>query len=153
VAGDDERIVRLRPPARDPLFDRPVYVISVAAELAAMHPQTLRTYERRGLVTPKRLPNKRRLYSQRDVERLRRIQELTDTGLNLVGVERVLELESVVDQLEGEMESLRDQLSASARRLRDEVRKAERSHRRDLVRVSRGELVRLRSGQTDDDRC
>ena len=97
MARDDERIVRLRPAARDPLFDRPVYVISVAAELASMHPQTLRTYERRGLVKPKRLPNKRRLYSQHDVERLRRIQELTDTGLNLVGVERVLELESMVD--------------------------------------------------------
>jgi MerR family transcriptional regulator/heat shock protein HspR len=77
-----------------------VYMISVAAELAHMHPQTLRMYEARGLVQPKRSPKNTRLYSQRDVERLRRIQQMTAEGLNLVGVERVLELERRLRELE-----------------------------------------------------
>jgi MerR family transcriptional regulator/heat shock protein HspR len=75
-------------------------MISVAAELAHMHPQTLRMYEARGLIEPKRSPKNTRLYSQRDVELLRRIQELTAEGLNLAGVERVLELEGRVAELE-----------------------------------------------------
>ena len=75
-------------------FEQPIFVISVAAELAAMHPQTLRMYEARGLIEPKRSPKGTRLYSKRDVERLRRIQELTcELGMNLAGVERVFELE------------------------------------------------------------
>jgi MerR family transcriptional regulator/heat shock protein HspR len=78
-----------------------VYMISVAAELAHMHPQTLRMYETRGLIQPKRSPKNTRLYSQRDVERLRRIQQMTAEGLNLVGVERVLELERRLRELEG----------------------------------------------------
>jgi MerR family transcriptional regulator, heat shock protein HspR len=78
-----------------------VYMISVAAELAHMHPQTLRMYESRGLIQPKRSPKNTRLYSQRDVERLRRIQQMTAEGLNLVGVERVLELERRLRELEG----------------------------------------------------
>jgi len=82
--------------------DRGVFMISVAAELAHMHPQTLRTYEARGLIEPQRSPKNTRLYSQRDVERLRRIQELTAEGLNLAGVERVLELERRLRELEGE---------------------------------------------------
>ena len=76
-----------------------VFMISVAAELAAMHPQTLRMYETRGLITPKRSPKNTRLYSRRDVERLRRIQEMTHQGLNLVGVETVLALEEQVEKL------------------------------------------------------
>lgn len=82
--------------------DQGVYMISVAAELAHMHPQTLRMYEARGLIQPKRSPKNTRLYSQRDVERLRRIQQMTAEGLNLVGVERVLELERRLRELEGE---------------------------------------------------
>jgi MerR family transcriptional regulator/heat shock protein HspR len=78
-----------------------VYMISVAAELAHMHPQTLRMYETRGLIQPKRSPKNTRLYSQRDVERLRRIQQMTAEGLNLAGVERVLELERRLRELEG----------------------------------------------------
>ena len=78
-----------------------VFMISVAAELAHMHPQTLRIYEARGLIHPKRSPKNTRLYSQRDVERLRRIQQMTAEGLNLAGVERVLELESRLRELEG----------------------------------------------------
>jgi MerR family transcriptional regulator/heat shock protein HspR len=76
-----------------------VFMISVAAELAEMHPQTLRIYETRGLITPKRSPKNTRLYSRRDVERLRRIQEMTHQGLNLVGVETVLALEEQVAKL------------------------------------------------------
>ena len=81
--------------------DQGVFMISVAAELAHMHPQTLRIYEARGLIQPKRSPKNTRLYSQRDVERLRRIQQLTAEGLNLAGVERVLALENRLRELEG----------------------------------------------------
>ena len=84
-----------------------VFMISVAAELAEMHPQTLRMYEQRGLIAPKRSPKNTRLYSQRDVERLRRIQEMTAQGLNLVGVETVLALEERVARLSAELERLR----------------------------------------------
>jgi MerR family transcriptional regulator, heat shock protein HspR len=80
-----------------------VFMISVAAELAEMHPQTLRMYEARGLIAPKRSPKNTRLYSQRDVERLRRIQEMTAQGLNLVGVETVLALEERVAKLSAEL--------------------------------------------------
>jgi len=80
--------------------ERGVYMISVAAELAEMHPQTLRVYESRGLIQPKRSPKNTRLYSQRDLRRLQRIQELTAEGLNLIGVERVLALEQRVEELE-----------------------------------------------------
>jgi MerR family transcriptional regulator, heat shock protein HspR len=80
--------------------ERGVFMISVAAELAHMHPQTLRTYETRGLIEPQRSPKNTRLYSQRDIELLRRIQQLTAEGLNLAGVERVLALEQRVAELE-----------------------------------------------------
>jgi len=87
-----------------------VFMISVAAELAEMHPQTLRMYEQRGLIAPKRSPKNTRLYSQRDVERLRRIQEMTAEGLNLAGVEMVLALENQVQRLRAEVTRLRKQL-------------------------------------------
>ena len=96
--------------------DRGVYMISVAAELAGMHPQTLRIYEQRGLIAPKRSPKNTRLYSQRDVDLLRRIQEMTAAGLNLAGVETVLALEARVQKLRGEVERLRrrvEELEAS----------------------------------------
>ncbi len=85
--------------------DQGVFMISVAAELAHMHPQTLRIYEARGLIQPKRSPKNTRLYSQRDVERLRRIQQLTAEGLNLAGVERVLALEHRLREVEGEADA------------------------------------------------
>jgi MerR family transcriptional regulator/heat shock protein HspR len=84
--------------------ERGVFMISVAAELAHMHPQTLRIYESRGLINPKRSPKNTRLYSQRDVERLRRIQQMTSEGLNLAGVETVLALEERVAKLRAELE-------------------------------------------------
>ena len=87
--------------------ERGVFMISVAAELAQMHPQTLRMYEARGLIAPKRSPKNTRLYSQRDVERLRRIQRMTAEGLNLVGVEMVLALEERLERVRGELERVR----------------------------------------------
>ncbi len=87
--------------------DRGVFMISVAAELAAMHPQTLRMYEARGLIEPQRSPKGTRLYSQDDVERLRRIQEMTsEWGMNLAGVERVLELEEKLTRMRRKVEAL-----------------------------------------------
>jgi len=88
-----------------------VFMISVAAELAEMHPQTLRMYEQRGLIAPKRSPKNTRLYSQRDVERLRRIQQMTAEGLNLAGVEMVLALEAQVRKLRAEGERLRKRVA------------------------------------------
>lgn len=109
---------------RDP--DHAVYVISVAAELAGLHAQTLRIYERRGLLEPSRTPGGSRRYSERDIERLSRISELTEQGLNLAGVQRVLELEAEVDRLRREL----DHLHEHARR---QVAEVERRQRRDLV--------------------
>ena len=107
--------------------DRPRYMISVAAELVGMHPQTLRIYEQKGLVRPRRTPGNTRLYSERDVERLRLIQRLTtELGLNLAGVEAVLALRD-------EVERLRRRLTAMERRLREEVAAVHRQYRRDLV--------------------
>ena len=92
--------------------DRGVFMISVAAELARLHPQTLRMYEARGLIEPKRSSKGTRLYSQQDVEKLRRIQEMTaELGLNLAGVETVLALEAQVQRLRGELERLRNRLA------------------------------------------
>jgi MerR family transcriptional regulator, heat shock protein HspR len=89
--------------------ERGVYMISVAAELAEMHPQTLRVYEARGLIQPKRSPKNTRLYSQRDVERLRRIQRMTtELGLNLAGVETVLEMEERVERMKAELKRARE---------------------------------------------
>jgi MerR family transcriptional regulator, heat shock protein HspR len=88
-----------------------VFMISVAAELAEMHPQTLRIYEQRGLIHPKRSPKNTRLYSQRDVERLRRIQQMTAEGLNLAGVETVLALEAQVQKLRAEGERMRKRIA------------------------------------------
>lgn len=100
--------------------DRGVFMISVAAELAEMHPQTLRMYEARGLIEPKRSPKGTRLYSRRDVERLRRIQEMTELGMNLAGVERVFELELQLETMARKVASLQkraDDLSAEVKRL------------------------------------
>ena len=120
----------------DELFedDQGVFMISVAAELAGMHPQTLRIYESRGLIKPKRSPKQTRLYSQEDVELLRRIQELTsEMGMNLAGVERVLELERELERMRGRMEGLRRQAERAERDLRDEIERVRRSFKAELV--------------------
>jgi MerR family transcriptional regulator/heat shock protein HspR len=113
---------------------RGVYMISVAAELAGMHPQTLRIYESRGLITPKRSPKNTRLYSEADVERLRRIQELTgELGMNLAGVERVFELEEEMDRMRRRMRAIERQAEKMQQELRAEIDRVRRSVKRELV--------------------
>ncbi len=118
-------------------------MISVAAELAGVHPQTLRMYERRGLVHPQRTGGNTRRYSQRDVARLRRIQELTDLGLNLAGVERVLAMEEQMQAMAAEVLALQVRLEEAALAMRTEVERVERSHRFELVPLRQGEIVHL----------
>ena len=109
------------------MADRPRYMISVAAELASMHPQTLRAYEAKGLVRPARTAGGTRLYSERDIERLRLIQSLTTKlGLNLAGVEHVLRLEDELQRLRARMERLEVEL-------RTEIRETHRQYRREVV--------------------
>jgi MerR family transcriptional regulator/heat shock protein HspR len=113
---------------------RPVYMISIAAELAGMHPQTLRIYEQRGLIEPNRSPKGTRRYSQEDVERLRRIQELTSQlGMNLAGVERVFELEGELEQMRRRMDRLERRAELLRKEFEDEVARVRRSVRFDLV--------------------
>jgi MerR family transcriptional regulator/heat shock protein HspR len=107
--------------------ERPRYMISVAAEIVGMHPQTLRIYETKGLVRPRRTPGGTRLYSERDLARLREIQRLTtEIGLNLAGVERVIALED-------EVERLRSQLIALERQMRVEVEQVHKQYKREIV--------------------
>jgi MerR family transcriptional regulator, heat shock protein HspR len=114
--------------------DRGVFMISVAAELAEMHPQTLRMYEARGLITPKRSPKNTRLYSQKDVEQLRRIQRMTgEEGLNLAGVETVLDMEARVERMRGELERMRKRTEELERQMVQEVEKVRKSLRAELV--------------------
>jgi MerR family transcriptional regulator/heat shock protein HspR len=113
---------------------RGVYVISVAAELAGVHPQTLRIYERRGLLDPARTLGGNRRYSEGDIERLRRIAALTGDGLNLAGVKRVLELEE-------ELNALHENLERVRREARDAVDEASRRNRRELVPLSQSVMV------------
>ena len=120
--------------AETPDSDRGVYMISVAAELAGMHPQTLRIYETRGLITPKRSPKNTRLYSQDDVERLRRIQELTsELGMNLAGVERVFELEEEMDRMRRRMRNLERHAQRVQQELEKELDRVRRSFKFELV--------------------
>ena len=123
--------------------DMALFMISVAAELAGMHPQTLRLYERRGLVRPQRTAKNTRRYSQHDVERLQRIQALTELGLNLAGVERVLAMEAQMSAMAAEVERLQALLAAAAAEMHREIERVERSHRFELVPVSRTQIVPL----------
>ena len=125
--------------------DRGVFMISVAAELADMHPQTLRMYEARGLIEPKRSPKGTRLYSQEDVDMLRRIQEMTaDLGLNLAGVERVLEMEKEIEEMQARIEEIELEALQAQVRLAEEIESVRRSFRAELAVPYRGgrELVR-----------
>ena len=116
---DERRVTRVEVSIDD---ERGVYMISVAAELADMHPQTLRIYESKGLIQPKRSPKNTRLYSQRDVEMLRRIHQMTnEEGLNLAGVETVLELEQKVSAMRAELEAMRARTSELEQKLDEEV--------------------------------
>ena len=116
-----------------------LYVISVAAELAGVHPQTLRIYERRGLLDPARTVGGSRRYSDRDIERLKRIQDLTSAGLNLAGVKLVMEMEEEVRRLRRELERTREEA-------REAVERTHRQYRRDLVPLKQSP-VRYRGGR------
>jgi MerR family transcriptional regulator, heat shock protein HspR len=125
--------------------DRGVFMISVAAKLANMHPQTLRVYEARGLIEPQRSPKGTRLYSHEDVEKLRRIQEMTaDLGLNLAGVERVLDLEEEIESMHARIEEIEVKALHAQVRLAEQLEEVRRSFRAELVVPYRGgtELVR-----------
>ena len=113
---------------------RGVFMISVAAELAEMHPQTLRMYEARGLITPKRSPKNTRLYSQDDVERLRRIQRMTaEEGLNLAGVETVLEMEKELERARRELVKMRERAAELEAKMVGEIERIKRSMRAEIV--------------------
>ena len=122
---------------------RPLFMISVAAELAEMHPQTLRMYERRGLIRPKRSSKSTRLYSLQDVERLQRIQELvSEYGLNLAGVERVLEMEEKISAMERKLERLQAEMERFVAEAEAEVEAIHRSYRKEIVPICRaGEVI------------
>ena len=112
---------------------RAVFVISVAAELAGMHPQTLRIYERKGLIDPYRTPGGTRRYSQDDIDRLALIQEMTDQGLNLAGVLKVMELQRQITHLEGKVEALREELDRTREAAAREARDIHQSYRHELM--------------------
>jgi MerR family transcriptional regulator/heat shock protein HspR len=126
-------------------YDRPLYMISVAADLAGVHPQTLRIYERKCLVAPQRSAGNTRLYSQADVERLREIQRLTqEEGINLAGVTQIIELQREIEQMRVALASAVVQVKraeASARMARESARRQD--VRAAIVRVERGAVVRL----------
>ena len=117
--------------------DRALYVISVAAELAGVHPQTLRIYERKGLVEPQRTVGRSRRYSERDIRRLQRIQELTNEGVSLAGVKRIIALEEELEAARGEVARLEDQIEAQRQEADRAVANVHRQYRRDLVPFSK----------------
>jgi MerR family transcriptional regulator/heat shock protein HspR len=119
-----------------------VYVISVAAELAGVHPQTLRIYERKGLLAPARTQGGNRRYSDHDIERLRRISDLAAEGMNLAGIRRVMELEDEIDRLRREIDRARDEASAA-------VAATERKHRRELVPLHQSVLLFREASRID----
>jgi MerR family transcriptional regulator/heat shock protein HspR len=147
--GTSAQRTRRRPPTVTRVeveTDRGVFMISVAAELAHLHPQTLRMYEARGLIEPQRSSKGTRLYSQEDVEKLRRIQEMTaELGLNLAGVERVLRLEQEIEHMRTRIEEIELEALQAQVRLAQEIEDVRRSFRAELAVPYRGsrELVRV----------
>jgi len=137
-----------RPPHNhvDVAADRGVFMISVAAELAEMHPQTLRMYEARGLIEPSRSPKGTRLYSQADVERLRRIQQMTaQAGLNLAGVERVLALEAELDAAYERLGELERAAERARQEMADELERLRRSMSAEIVRYQGSSTALVRA--------
>jgi MerR family transcriptional regulator/heat shock protein HspR len=124
---------------------RALYVISVAAQLAGMHPQTLRIYERKGLLSPARTSGRSRRYSERDIALLRRIQELTNEGLSLSGVQRVLELERQLEQAHARIAELEERVESLALEMKERVEAVHKQYRRELVPLRSTALVRIRS--------
>jgi MerR family transcriptional regulator, heat shock protein HspR len=123
--------------------ERALYIISVAAELAGVHAQTLRIYERKGLIEPSRTQGGSRRYSDRDIALLRRIQELTTDGVSLAGVRKVLELEADLDDARDRIADLEAELDRQRQVQRDEIEAVHRQYRRTLVPVSKA-VVRVR---------
>lgn len=140
--GSGGGVRRIRTTTRIELSDdRGVFMISVAAELAEMHPQTLRMYEQRGLIEPKRSPKGTRLYSQADVERLRRIQQMTaEMGMNLAGVERVFELEEQLSAMSAKVRRLEKRAGELAREV-ERLEELRRSLRAEIVPYVRGGAI------------
>ena len=122
---------------------RALYIISVAAELAGVHPQTLRIYERKGLLEPARTSGRSRRYSDEDIELLRRIQELTAEGISLVGVQRILELETQLRASLQRVTQLQEKVEALQREMSERVAAAHRQYKRELVPVRNSTVVRL----------
>ena len=123
---------------------RALYVISVAAELAGVHPQTLRIYERKGLLAPARTSGRSRRYSEQDISLLRRIQELTNDGISLAGVQRVLALEDELRAAHDRIAQLEARVETLMREMEERVEAAHRVHRRELVPVRTNSIVKLR---------
>jgi MerR family transcriptional regulator/heat shock protein HspR len=124
--------------------ERALYVISVAAELAGVHPQTLRIYERKGLIEPSRTSGRSRRYSERDIALLLRIQELTTDGVSLAGVQRILALEAQLEAVRDEVDALRSKLAAAEAERADAVARVHRSYRRELVPIPSAVVSRRR---------
>ena len=133
---------------------RGVYIISVAAELVGVHPQTLRIYERKGLLTPSRTAGNTRRYSERDIARLQTIQRLTQEGVNLAGVKMIVEMENELDRLRERMQLMREQMRQAEERVRREVDRVRREFRAEIVPLSdmRSAQQRLRGGPAEDAR-
>jgi MerR family transcriptional regulator/heat shock protein HspR len=128
---------------------RGVFMISVAAELAEMHPQTLRMYEQRGLISPKRSPKGTRLYSQDDVERLRRIQQMTvELGMNLAGVERVLEMEEQLDRMARRIEQLERRAQRLQEEMQEQLEAVHRAYRAEIVRYQPPKVAVVRRARS-----
>ena len=129
------------------LRKRPVFMIGIASQLIGVHPQTLRMYEQKGLLHPRKSIKNTRLYSQEDVELGRYIQKLTqDMGMNLAGVKKILDLERRIARLEAENRDLREELDKREREHSRVVAEVHRSYKRELVLMPRGELTRGRGG-------
>ena len=124
--------------------EEPVYVISVAASLADVHPQTLRIYERKGLINPARVHNRRR-YSEADVEQCRLIQEFTqEMGVNLAGVKMILEMRRRMEGMRKRMQSMEDEIQGLKRDVEDQVNQVKASFRNDIMPVPRGEIMLMK---------
>jgi MerR family transcriptional regulator, heat shock protein HspR len=124
--------------------ERALYVISVAAELAGVHPQTLRIYERKGLLSPARTSGRSRRYSERDIALLRRIQELTNDGVSLAGVQRVLALEDELKEARDRIARLEARIDVMRRETEQRVEAAHRQYRRELVPLRTSSVVKMR---------
>ena len=128
--------------ARKSRRGRPLYMISVAADLAGLHPQTLRIYERKELISPQRSAGNTRLYSDEDIERLRLITELTEEGINLAGVARIMDMRDQIMAMERRLADAERRMDDLRRRAAVEVERARRSQRTEIVHVRRGGIIR-----------